>query len=240
MKMINRRGLVLLPLFLLPLFFAAAQEVDYNRVIKPAAQANQDVAEKLVRLAWENYPRNKAVQAQVQIAEYDVTKMRWDWLNRITATGNLNEFTLGGGQTPEIRARAAFFPRYNFSISVSPGMLISMPAETRKAKETLKIAQHNVNEQKLMMRNMVLQLYQDYLMTKELLDLETRALETVTTEFELQEERFRQGKIMLEEYTGSANTYLGQQRQRLQAESAFIKSKYSLEELIGLPLEEVL
>ncbi|EMR04645.1 TolC family protein [Cesiribacter andamanensis] len=241
MKRLNRHTFLLLPLLLLPLFFASAQEVDYNRVIRPKGQTGDDVAERLVQLAWENYPRNKAVQAQVQIAKEDVTKMRWDWLNRIQATGNINEFTLQGqGAQPIDGGRQLFYPRYNFSISLSPGMLIAMPAETRKAKQNLKIAEHTVNEQKLLMRNMVLQLYQDYLMSKQLLEIETRAMETITTEYELQEERFRQGKVMLQDYTATTNTYLGQQRARLQAESAFIKSKYALEEIIGVPLESVL
>ena len=239
MKMLNRRGFGLLPLFLVAFFFASAQEVDYNKIILPSAQANVDFAEKLVLLAWENYPRNKAIQAQVAVAAEEVKIRRWDWLNRIQVTGNMNEYTITGQEVVPGTGRNLFYPRYNFSISLSPGMLIAMPAATRQAKENLKIAKYAVDEQMLLMRNTVMQLYQDYLLSKELLELETRAMESSTTQFELQEERFKQGKVLLEDYTATVDIHLAQQRALLQAKANYMKAELALEELIGLQLESV-
>ena len=140
MKLTKYRHLFLLPIFILTPFFAGAQEVDYNKVIPPGTSPNADFSEKLVRLAWVNYPANKAVQANVKIAEQELTMARWKWLDRITISGNVNEFTLTGGPNEETRARAMFYPRYNIGITLSPGMLVTIPAETKRARENLHIA----------------------------------------------------------------------------------------------------
>ena len=85
----------------------------------------------------------------------------------------------------------------------------------------------------------MLQLYQDYLMSKQILEMETNILESATSEFQLKEERFKRGQVMLEDYNASAREYMAQQRQKLQAETNYVKSKLELEALIGVHLEDV-
>lgn len=239
MKLIKWQHALLLPLFLVSPFFVHAQEVDYQKIIPPATSPSEDFSEKLVRLAWNNNPANKAVQANVAIAEDDVTLARWQWLERITISGNVNEFTLTGGPNEETRNRALFYPRYNIGINLSPGMIIQIPAKTRQAKQSLTIANYNVNEQKLQTRKVVLQLYQDYLLTKQVLEMETRMVESSTSGFQITEERFKRGQIALETYNLAASEHIGQQRQRLQAESNYIKAKVELESILGVRIEDV-
>lgn len=229
----------MLPIFLLTSLFAQAQGVDYNKIISPAGNSSADFGEKLVWLAWNNHPSNKTVQANVVVAKQELQLARWSWLERITVSGNLNEFTITGGPNEETRNRALFFPRYNVGISLSPSMIFSIPAEKRRAQEMLNVANFNVNEQKLLMRKEVLQRYQDYLMTKQMLEMETKLTESTTTAFQLTEERFKRGQVMLEAYNEAASTYMGQQRQRLSAETNYIKAKLELEALIGMRLEDV-
>ena len=64
-------------------------------------------------------------------------------------------------------------------------------------------------------------------------------LEGATTEFEIKEERFKRGQIVLDDYNKSASTYMAQQRAKLQAETNYIKSKLELEALVGMRLEEI-
>ncbi len=229
----------MLPLFLLGPYFVHAQSVDYNKIIPLSSNANADFGEKLVWLAWNNHPSNKSVQANVGVARQELQLARWSWLERITVSGNLNEFTITGGPTDATRDRALFFPRYNVGISLTPAMIFTIPAEKRRAQEMLNVAEFNVNEQKLLMRKQVLQAYQDYLMTKQIFEMETKLLETTTTAFQLTEERFKRGQVMLEAYNEAAGGYMAQQRQRLGAETSYVKAKLELEALIGLRLEDV-
>lgn len=238
MKLFKWQRFLLFPLLLLPTFFVVAQEVDYLKIIPPAGTTT-DFAEKLVRLSWVNYPGNKAVEANIDIAEQELVIARWSWLNRITVSGNLNEFTLTGGGPSEIGGRAILYPRYNIGITLSPGMIFQLPAETKRAKESLNIAQYNVNEQKLLVRKAVLQRYQEYLMHKQILEMESNMLESVKTEFQIKEDRFKKGHVMLVDYNESASLYMAQQRQKLQAETNYISAKLELESLIGMRLEDV-
>ena len=241
MKLFTKHIFLLIPLLVSPFFLAQAQMVDYNRIIPPANMANADFAEKLVRLSWQNLPQNTAVQLGVNIAEQELTITRWSWLDRVAISGNLNEFTIAGNGPTGANGepRALFYPRYNISLSISPGMFVSVPARTKIAKENLRIAELEVNDQKIIVRNRVLQQYQDYLMMKQIFEMETKTLESATTEFELLEERFKRGQVILADYSQAASQYTGQQRQRLQAETAYIKSKLELEALIGVRLEDV-
>lgn len=239
MKLIKWQRILLLSLFLIPVYSIHAQEVDYQKIIPPATSPTADLSEKLVLLAWNNNPTNKAVQANVSIAEDNVMIARWAWLDRISIAGNVNEFTLTGGPTEETRNRALFYPRYNIGISLTPGMLVTLPAKTRQAKKSLAIAEYSVDEQKLATRKVVLQLYQDYLLTKQILEMETKMLESSSTEFQIKEERFKRGQVMLEEYNQAAADYVSMQRQRLQAESNYIKAKLELEAMIGVKIEDV-
>lgn len=239
MKLITWHLALLLTLFLVTPFFVQAQEVDYQKIIPPVTSPSEDFSEKLVRLAWNNNPANKAIQANVAIAEDNVTLARWQWLERINISGNVNEFTLTGGPNEETRNRALFYPRYNIGISLSPGMIVQIPAKTRQAKQALTIANYNVNEQKLQTRKLVLQLYQDFLLSKQILEMETRMSESSTSGFQITEERFKRGQVMLEDYNQAAAAHIAQQRQRLVAESTYIRAKLELESLLGVKIEEV-
>ncbi len=227
----------MLPFLAMPVCYSAAQQVDYNRIIPAASVANEDFAEKLVRLSWQNLPSNIATQSQIIIAENAVTMARWSWLDRLTFSSNLNEYTIGARDLPD--GRTAFWPKYNFNISFSPGMILKVPMEIKTAKENLRLTQLATDEQKIQTRNLVLQRYQDYLMQKQVLEMEARMLESATTEFELKEERFKRGQLLLDEYNESARAYMSQQRQKLAAETNYIKAKLELESLIGVRLEDV-
>lgn len=228
---------MLLPFLLSSIFYAEAQQVDYNKIIPTAASANAEFGEKLVRLSWQNLPSNIATYSNIKIAENDLTMARWSWLDRLNFSSNLNEYTIGAKQMAD--GRQPFWPRYNFNISFSPALLFKVPLDIKNAKENLKLSQLSMDEQKIQIRNEVLQRYQEYLMQKEILEMESRMLESATTEFELKEERFKRGQLLLDEYNEAARGYMGQQRQKLAAETSYIKAKLELESLIGVRLEDV-
>lgn len=76
-------------------------------------------------------------------------------------------------------------------------------------------------------------------MHKQILEMESNMLESVKTEFQIKEDRFKKGHVMLVDYNESASLYMAQQRQKLQAETNYISAKLELESLIGMRLEDV-
>ena len=226
--------IILLLVISTPLF---AQTVDYNKIILPESSQATEFEEKLVQLAWRNHPNNEAVRRELNIAEYDVKQSNVSWLENIRVTGNINEFTINKAADPF--GRAAFFPKYNISATVSLGTFFTTPLTIKKSKEAKVIAQTNVNAQKLLVRNEVLKLYNEYLMRERIFKLQTQALLDNETSHKLEEQRFRRGDITFDVYSTSLASYNEALRAQLEAERDYKNAKLDLEQWIGMRLEDV-
>ena len=135
--------------------------------------------------------------------------------------------------------RAAFFPKYNISASVSLGTFFTIPYSIKKSREAAIISQANVNAQKLAVRNEVLKLYNEYLMRERIFKLHSQALLDNETSHKLEEQRFRRGDITFELYSTSLAAYNDALVAQLQAERDFKNAKLDLEQWIGMRLEDV-
>lgn len=217
--------------------FAYAQKVDYDRVIPPSYLSELDFSEKLVFLAWQNYPVNQRLYHEYKIAEKNKVKADWAWLDIFSAAYNINEFTIN--PTEETRDRALFYPKYNFGARLELGKIVQVPADIKIAKEEIKIASATLNTQKISLRALVLRTYQTYLLAKETLELQIVATEEAFSRFSLSEQRFKNGEITLEQYNEALAYYNTGRRNKLEAETKYNIEKINLEELIGIPLEDV-
>jgi outer membrane protein TolC len=213
------------------------QNVDYNKIILPESSQASQFEEKLVQLAWRNHPGNEALRRQVNIAGYNVKQSNTAWLDNIRVTGNLNEFTINKASDPF--GRAAFYPKYNISASVSLGTFFSIPYTVKRSREELIVSQANVNSQKLAVRNAVLKLYNEYVMRERIYKLQSQALLDNETSHKLAEQRFRRGEISFEDYSISLTGYNDIMVAQLQAERDYKNAKLDLEQWIGMRLEDV-
>lgn len=225
---------ILLLVMSAPLF---GQNVDYNKIILPESSQSSDFEERLVQLAWRNHPGNEALRREVNIAAYDVKQSNVQWLEHIVVTGNLNEFTINKATDPF--GRAAFFPKYNISASVSLGTFFKTPYMIKKNREALVISQANLNAQKLTIRNQVLKLYNEFLMRERVYKLQSQALLDNETSHKLAEQRFRRGEITFETYSLSLTAYNDIMIAQLQAERDYKNAKLDLEQWVGMRLEDV-
>ena len=162
-----------------------SQEVDYDKIILPEKADSLSIPEKLVQLAWKNYPSNEALKLGVVSAKKDVTITKLDWTNKVTATFNANEYTIQDGIFKSNTGNAVnvvapglgTIPRYNFSVGLSLGDLITTPTKVSKSKTSVKIAESKVLSQKLTIRSEMLKRYQIYLTSIEILKLRVKAVE---------------------------------------------------------------
>jgi outer membrane protein TolC len=223
-------------LFLLICGSAAAQNIDYNKIILPE-HSSMDYVEKLVQLAWKNHPDNEVLRREVNVAQYDVAQSPAEWLNIVRFTGNMNEFTIN----PELDVfgRAAFYPRYNISASISLGQLLSIPYNTKKNRERVVIAQSMVNSKKLDVRNAVIKAYNEYVLREKVYKVQTQLKSDNETSHKLIEQRFKNGETTFETYSLSLNNYSAVTIANLEAETAYKNAKADLERLIGVRLEDV-
>ena len=218
-----------------------SQTIDYNKIILPESVTEADFGEKLVQLAWQNNPANQELINKSQAAKYEINLAKWSWLRTITASGNLNEYTIN----PE-RAQAQnptftpFFPRYNFGLTLSLGTIFLTPIETRVARSTYQATEDQINQQKITLRAEVLTRYQNYLMNQKLFDIQNEVTEDEYSEFLLMEQDFKAGDVTLADYKASLKAYNAELTERITLERDLKIAQIALEEMIGVKLEDVL
>jgi outer membrane protein TolC len=227
-------------LFLIISVPAFAQNVDYNKIILPEYTKSPDFAEKLVQIAWKNHPNNEIMRREVTVAEQGVKSSAAQWLDIFTVRGNLNEFTLNQTMNNDIYyGRSTMYPRYNFGATISLGQFISIPANTKISKERAKIAEANVNSQKLIVRNSVLKAYNEYVLREKIYKVQSQLLMDNETSHKLIEQRFKNGETNFETYSLSLNNFSNVTVGHLESERNYKNAKLDLEQLIGMRLEDV-
>ena len=215
--------------------FSYSQQVDYNKIIIPEDITVDDFSERLVQLAWKNHPANKMVIRDREIAQISLTQQKWSWLNQISATGNLNEFTVNPDPGNNI-----LFPRYNFGVSVPLGIFLNTPTNTKIARNELEKADLAIKQQKLILRNQVLKAYQNYLMYEQIYRLKSDLTEDEYANFLTVEEKFQDGSVSLEDYKMASKVYVSEMEAQIMAKNQLENAKLEIELLIGINLEEIL
>ncbi|SMG41743.1 Outer membrane efflux protein [Marivirga sericea] len=214
-----------------------AQNVDYNRIILPPNSENIEFSEKLVQLAWKNHPDNITQQEQVEISQIDLKISRRRGLTNLRFGANLNEFNID--PSSDLGNRSLFFPKYNFSMSFPLGDLFLNPLENKQNQILIEISENDLKAAKLLVRRNVLQAYNDYLLVEEIYKIQRLAMDNAETNHAIVEESFEQGEETYDKYTASFNNLNQRKITLLQAERDYKNAKLTLEEMIGVPLENI-
>lgn len=197
-----------------------------------------DVREKLVQLAMQN-PNYEVADRTVNKSLYELRKAKGSWLGVLSVQGNVNEFSIkqGGGGAGAV---PTFFPRYNVSLTVPMDLFTTKSNDIKIARENYLISEANRNDKYRLIRAEVLTLYEDYLMHKERLESQVRITQDEYTIFMSKERDFQDGIINQEEYTRFSKAYEETKLRRGEYQRNFNVSKYQLERMIGMTLEEAL
>ena len=212
-----------------------AQSIDYNKIILPKNTQNVDLVEKLVQIAWQNNPQNEVFRNDVAISQHNLGKARAGWLSKVTVGGNLNEFTLDRSSE-----RSQFYPRYNFGLHFTLGSFVDVPKDKKIAKEQIKNAQAQLNSQKLLIRSEVIKRYETYKLNVEINKVQNEAAEDAYTLYLQTEQKFRNGDLGIEDFNRATNYYNQERIKKFSSEIELKISQASLEELLGVKLEDVM
>lgn len=198
---------------------------------------SDSVGEKLVELAMNN-PSLKVMDEQIEASKYEWGIQKAGWLNNINASFNLNEGNLRNNSSPT--DAVGFYPRYNFNLSVPLGNFFTRPKQANKARsqyeETMALKEVEKNE----VRQAVLVTYQNYQMNKYLLALQEAAIQDDKTVSEMAEEKFKTNSITLEAFILASKRLNDALAKRVSLMRDVNVSKYQLESLIGMPLEQAM
>ena len=195
-----------------------------------------DVREKLVQLALQN-PTYEVVDRNVNKSLYELRKSKGSWLGAVSVQGNLNEFTLPGASP---NPQAAFYPKYNISLSVPLDLFTTKSNDVKIARENYLIAEANRNDRYRQIRAEVLTKYEDYIMHKEKLESQIRITQDEYTMFMSKERDFKDGIINLDDYTRASKAYEDMKLRRSEYQRNLNVARYELERMIGVSLDEAL
>ncbi|MFT3825509.1 MAG: TolC family protein [Chitinophagaceae bacterium] len=195
-----------------------------------------DIREKLVLLAMQN-PSFEVADRKVNIGQYQLNRAKGAWLGILSASGNLNELSIRGNNGSNGNL---YFPRYNFSLNLPLDFFSAKKNEVKIARENLYIAKAEKNAEFRAIRREVLSKYEDYLMHKEKLELQSRRTQTEYTKYKIAEKDFEDNQIEAEEFNRAESNYLEQQMTKSEMQRNYNVAKLELEEMIGMTIEEVI
>lgn len=196
-----------------------------------------EFGEKLVQLAIANHPDLKIADRNTEIAKKQELDAKFGWLNQITVNGNLNELTINPPDTED--GQNLFFPRYNFSVSLPLGIFFSQPIQTKVAREQYLIRVDEKEKIGLELRKSVLTTYNNYLLRKDIYEMQIEILQEEQAILQSNENQFANGEISLEEFNNSNRKYKADVEKLLTYKTAMENTKLELEEFIGADLESV-
>lgn len=198
------------------------------------------IADKLSNLAVNNFQVNIA-NKEINVSSQEIIRSKAAWLNNISVSGNLNEYSINstfGNNiiTPQLN----FYPRYNINLNLPLGFIITRASEVKIAKITKEklIGQRDktINELKQQIKIQ----YQLYLSNKYLLTLQESTLQDDKILFERVQSQFENNQIDLEVYSNAAKKFNEQLTRKISLLREYNASRYTLEGLLGMDLNEAL
>ncbi len=213
----------------------AAQQTDYDAIVQPLDAKARDFPEYLVQLAWLNSPEGAMALEEVKNEQDQAQNTRKEWLRDVQATFNINE----GNVRPSSATNNAFFPRYNFAVSLNVYNILTQKNKSRIGSRDIKIAELEVNRRKLAVRAETLARYANYRLAKEIYQTRALAEQEMNANFILVEQLYKTDEKTFEEYTLASTSFYQAKENRIKAETDIQLAKFQLEAMLGLKWEQV-
>lgn len=189
--------------------------------------------EKLIAVAKENYPKLKAQQSRIKIAESRVNSTRLNWLSPLSLS-----YVYSPANTLNL-VNPTFFSGYQVGLSLNLGTVLQNPGLIRESKKELEIAKYDLDDFLLTLETEVKTRYFSYLRELKVLKLNSQNNFDARTMFTAIKYKFEKGEVAFEEYNNAASGYARSNQEKIDSEVAVLTAKASLEELLGVKLEEV-
>ncbi len=236
---------LVLSVLLLQAFFAQAQEMEY-----PLAVAEPGLMSYMANLAWLNNPANDNYFQEEVIAKEKVKMAKRGWWKNVGVTFNLNEANLQkktvenpatGGNVPTNSSGNVFFPRYNFGAAFDLGSIFDTPNKKKIAQRKVMMAESLTQQAKKDIRGQIIQMYQEYLTTIEILKLRYKSESDMKANYDLINELYRGGdkRVGLKDVLEASYALNNAKESRIKANKMMTIAKMKLEDFIGVKLEAV-
>ncbi len=196
-----------------------------------------DIREKLVQLAMQNPVYEMADHAALA-ATYQIKIAKSAYLGLLSAQGNINEFTISkptynGTQIPY------YYPRYNLALNIPFDIFTRTTNTVKIAQENYYMAAAAKNQKFREIKADVLSKYENYLLAKQLVELQGQITQGEYATLKRAESDFSENLIKLDEVERVQKSYIMEQVKSLTLQKDLNLSKIEIEKVIGVPIEDV-
>jgi outer membrane protein TolC len=193
-----------------------------------------DIRERLVQLAMQN-PGVEIDDRNILVAQYGIKRAKTNILNQVSLQGNLNEFSIS-----QNNPYANLYPKYNIGVVVPLGLFSTRSADVNIARQNYNITIAQKNDHYRVLKEAVLTKYEDYLMDKQLVDLQRQLSEDVHSDFLKAEQDYANAKIKIDDYNRAYREYNLQNTKLITLQRNLNVDILEIERYIGVKLEDVL
>lgn len=190
----------------------------------------------LCTTAIKNNYNIKILRKEIDIKEKELTLSKYNWMQNLMLTGNLNEFNFVDNE----ELGNVFFPRYNFSVRLPLGDIVQNPVNKKMGVDNLEIANIQLEQEVAKTILEVKTKYSQYLTTLKQLNLQTQISLNAETLYNVAQEEYADGSIDLNELFNIQKNYFQTEANRLTLKSTLEAQRNELEEIVGISLIGIL
>lgn len=188
--------------------------------------------EKLIYSAKQNYPLMAANLRKVNFANYNLKKAKLSWFDF---------FTLSAFYSPNtsVTLTNATLTGVQIGLFINFSNIIQKPTLIKQSKEEVAIAQLTADQYAITLETDVKNRYFKYMQTLTVLRVQNQNAIDIEALFKQIKFKYERGEETLENYTKLMIQNADQKQKIIDAESAVLIAKTTLEELVGKKLEEI-
>jgi outer membrane protein TolC len=193
------------------------------------------IRQKLAALALNNVSFNIA-DKQIEISRYNLQKTKAQLWNNVSISGNLNEFTIPGASNNQ----ATLFPRYNIGAIIPLGMFGVNSKDKKIARENIAVTQLQRKSLENEVKTTVLKLYEDYLMYKKQVELQSQLAADEYAAVLKAEKDYQDGTVEIDAYNDAYKRYNEALSRKVALQRNLNITIIDIENYIGVSLQDVI
>jgi len=197
-----------------------------------------DIREKLVQLAMQG-PTYEIADHTSQAALYNIKIAKSAYLGLFAAQANVNEWTIFGAPKQNNVAIPYYYPKYNFSLNVPFDIFTRTTNNVKIAKENYMITTAQKNQRFREVKADILGKYEDYLLAKQLVELQGKTTQGRYATLKRAESDFGENLIKLDEVEKAQESYISEQVKSLTLQRNLNLTKIEIQKVIGVRIEDV-
>jgi outer membrane protein TolC len=216
--------------------FSQAQQP--TPLYRPDSLRLTDIREKLVQLAMQN-PTYEIADHQSQAASYQIKIAKSAYLGLLSAQMNVNEFTISQRKDVNGVVIPNYYPIYNLGLNIPFDIFTRTSNNVKIARENYSMTLAAKNQKFREIKADVLSKYENYLLARQLVELQSRITQGEYATLKRAESDFAENLIKLDDVEKAQKSYINEQVKSLTLQKDLNLTKIEIEKVIGVKIEDV-